>query len=182
MRTAGSVKIGICRFVWDSERRWCSTIFPDGTHTDAWTGEDDNTDKLDVFAGWGYARTARGRAIGMIEHEAAHNFVPNLLFGLDCSPEFNAAAHGVFRHNPKGKIPPDLIPPIDISPVKAWTVTFEEALNIATVCWIRRGGHRKKVWNAAFPDTDPLDFIAERTNLATFLDNMRARLDALWKD
>lgn len=178
-RTAGSVQVGLCRFVWDLERRFCTTIFPDGAHTDAWTGEDDNPDKLDIFAGWGYPRNARGRAVGMIEHEAGHNFLPVLLFGLGCSPEFNAAAHGAFLKNKRGKIPSDLIPPIDISPVKTWSVPFEEALNIATVCWIRNG-HRKKGWNTAFPDSDPLDFIAARTDLDIFLAEMRARLDGLW--
>lgn len=180
IRPAGELKIGRCTFRYDLERRWCSTIFPDGAHTDAWSGEDDNPDKLDVFAGWGYARTARGRAIGLIEHEAGHNLVPTLLFGLGCSPELNAAAHGVFINNSKGKIPDHMIPPINISPVRRWSVQFEEALNIGTTMYLRCG-RRFKGWNAAFPDSDPLDYIAARTDLDAFLAKIKAQIDGLWE-
>ncbi len=168
-----AVSVGECIFKYDLAERWCSTVFPDGRSTEAWSGENESEETLDKYQAWGYERSDHGVAVGLIEHEASHSLVTTTLLGLPWSPELFAQAHG---HISSWRS----VIPAELRPWASYSIPLEEALVISVAMYIRAGS-RHKGWNKAFPDTDPLDWIGARTDLAVFLAGMRARLDGLWE-
>lgn len=167
-----AVPVGECIFEYDLAGRWCSTVFPDGRSTEAWSGEGESEETLDKYAAWGYERSDLGVAVGLLEHEYSHSLVTTTLLGLPWSPELFAQAHGHIT-SWQSRIP------LKLRPWPEYSIPFEEALCLSVTIYLRSGG-RHQSWNKAFPDSDPLDFIAERTDLAAFLEEMRAKLAALW--
>jgi hypothetical protein len=169
------VCIGACVFAYDIARRWCRTTFRDGAFTEVYSDPEPVESEIQKFSRWGYPATPEGVAVGRIEHEHLHASLPVVLFGLDCSPEFDAQAHG-FITSYRSVIPPEL------RPWPWYSIPFEESLVVSTTVYIR-SGRRDSGWRTkAFPEgTNALDWIAARTDLEAFAAEMRAALDALWE-